>query len=64
MSNKKETDREKVARLFKERTGKDYQNWIQALAVTEKQRKKIIYVYSDDECRVDESGGPYKVELE
>jgi|TARA_R100001244_G_scaffold111734_1_gene82656 hypothetical protein len=26
-------------------------------------KKRIIYVYSSDDCRVDETGGPYKVEI-
>ena len=65
MSDKKETNREIVARLFKKRTGVVYQNWIQAWSVTEKQKKKrTIYVCSSDDCRVDETGGPYKVKID
>ena len=26
-------------------------------------KKRIIYVYSSDDCRVDETGGPYDVEI-
>jgi hypothetical protein len=26
-------------------------------------KKRVIYVYSSDDCRVDETGGPYKVEI-
>ncbi len=63
MNDNKETVRERVARLFKKRTGVVYQNWIQALAVTLKQ-KRIINVYSSDDCRVDKKGGPYKVEID
>tara|TARA_R100000008_G_C3545115_1_gene147094 strand:+ start:280 stop:507 length:228 start_codon:yes stop_codon:yes gene_type:complete len=32
---KKETDREAVARLFKTRTGVQYENWLQAWVVSE-----------------------------
>tara|TARA_B100001564_G_scaffold217658_1_gene183393 strand:- start:1630 stop:1824 length:195 start_codon:yes stop_codon:yes gene_type:complete len=63
LNDNKETVRERVARLFKKRTGVVYQNWIQALAVTLKQ-KRIINVYSSDDCRVDKKGGPYKVEID
>ena len=59
-----ESIRDRVAKLFKKRTGVVYQNWIQALAVTLKQKKKIICVYSSEDCKVDKDGGPYKVELE
>ena len=52
MNDNKETIREKVARLFKKRTGVVYQNWIQALPVTLKQ-KRTINVYSTDDCRID-----------
>jgi len=67
LSDKKETNREIVARLFNKRTGVVYQNWIQAWGVTEKQKKKkkrTIYVCSSDDCRVDETGGPYKVKID
>jgi len=66
LSDKKETNREIVARLFNKRTGVVYQNWIQAWSVTEKQKKKkrTIYVYSSDDCRVDKTGGPYKVKID
>ena len=60
----KKSIRDRVAKLFKKRTGVVYQNWIQALAVTLKQKKKIICVYSSEDCKVDKDGGPYKVELE
>ena len=60
----KKSIRDRVAKLFKKRTGVVYQNWIQALAVTLKQKKKILLVYSSDDCKVDKDGGPYKVELE
>ena len=63
MNDNKETIREKVARLFKKRTGVVYQYWIQALAVTLKQ-KRTINVYSSDDCRIDKKGGPYKVEID
>ncbi len=59
----KESIRDRVAKLFKKRTGVVYQNWIQALSVTLKQKKKIILVYSSDDCKVDKDGGPYKVEV-
>ena len=26
--------------------------------------KKVIQVYSEDTCRIDENGGPYEVEIE
>jgi len=51
---KKETNEELISRLFRERNGVDYQNWIQGLSVTlnnslSKQKKKqVIEVYSDD----------------
>ncbi|OUW62762.1 MAG: hypothetical protein CBD58_01280 [bacterium TMED198] len=59
----RESIRDRVAKLFKKRTGVVYQNWIQALAVTLKQKKKIICVYSSEDCKVDKDGGPYEVEL-
>ena len=46
------------------------QNWIQGMSwELKKKRKKsrkkrIIYVYSSDDCRVDKTGGPYKVEID
>jgi len=29
-----------------------------------RKKKRIIYVYSSDDCRVDENGGPYKIEID
>lgn len=26
-------------------------------------KKRVIYVYSSDDCRVDEAGGPYEVKI-
>jgi hypothetical protein len=66
----KETNSERMSRLFKERTGIPYQNWIQGLSVTlnnslsKQKKKRVIEVYSDDVCRVDENGGPYKVSVD
>lgn len=49
-----EHEGKKVAKLFKERTGEEYQNWIQAMAVTEKQRMKDrlqeLMVITMEEC--------------
>jgi len=37
----KKTDREIVSELFKKRTGKEYQNWIQAMAISQKKVKEL-----------------------
>tara|TARA_Y100000004_G_scaffold89236_1_gene100096 strand:- start:1241 stop:1459 length:219 start_codon:yes stop_codon:yes gene_type:complete len=41
----KKTDREIVSELFKKRTGKEYQNWIQAMAISHKKPdvKDVIF---------------------
>ena len=40
-----ELSREIVARVFKKRTGVEYQNWIQALAVEKDRMDSAIYHY-------------------